>query len=534
MKKISSKNYLKTIYLLQKTIYRDLDIANINEKLYLATKTITRTLKADSCTIKTIENNILIFKAFYGIDKKTVKKLQNEESKCYFDNFIKKGKVVIEENIPATGKCKDCFLINNQKHISCLAVPLKLKNKIVGSITVYTFYKKHFFKKEVKLLKDIASLIAMVIETSRLLKEINKELNFMKTFLNNTTNAIICLNQENKITLWNKTAEIMFGWKEEEVFNSNLPIIRTEDLDSHKKILNELLNNGKNIIALERQYQTKNGELIEAEVSTFPVQDENNKIIGTIGIIKNLTTEKKLSYLKEINNAKSQFISTITHELKQPLTNIKGFTELVLYKENNEEKKKHYLEIVSNESNRMLKMIQDLHDLSNIELGKIKLQKEKINMNELIQAHISNKKILSKIHKLKTSLTKNQLYTHIDKNRIIQVIDNLLNNAMKYSPDGGEIIITTKNYFEDNLNYILVSIKDEGLGIQESDLNNIFKTFYRIEEHRMKNISGTGLGLSVCKSIIDLHQGKIWVESQEDKGSTFHFALPLTQSANNN
>jgi len=228
--------------------------------------------------------------------------------------------------------------------------------------------------------------------------------------------------------------------------------------------------------------------------------------------------------LKELDRMKSEFLSTAAHELRTPLTSILGFSEILLKRKLDEERQNRFLKIINEESVSLSALINDLLDLSRIESGRgFRIKKAPIDIGGIILENVDLFQAQSDKHTFKVDLPGNLPKIELDKDRIGQVMGNLLINAVKFSPEGGEITVSIERV----KGKIEVSVSDTGLGIPKKDLPHIFEKFYRADNASRTAIGGTGLGLAIAKYIIESHGGKIWVESKLGKGSTFTFTLPI-------
>jgi signal transduction histidine kinase len=233
--------------------------------------------------------------------------------------------------------------------------------------------------------------------------------------------------------------------------------------------------------------------------------------------------------LEKLNRSKSEFISIISHELRTPLTTMKGFVKVLLEEDvgalNVQQKK--FLTVVENAVERLSLLISDLLDISRIESGQFKVNIVPTSLDEIITHSVENIKNLveSKNIQLTIKLSKTPPVL-ADRIRIGQVMDNLLSNAVKFTDYNGKITITT----EDRGDWVLVSVKDTGVGIPAKDLDKVFEKFYQVETSAGGRPLGVGLGLAIAKSIIELHNGHIWVESELGKGSNFQFLLPVAKN----
>jgi len=227
---------------------------------------------------------------------------------------------------------------------------------------------------------------------------------------------------------------------------------------------------------------------------------------------------------KQLEKQKDNFIGIVSHELKTPLTSIKAFSQLLEkhLKENQDDKGTLFLSKMTNQMERLTQLMASFVNVYNIQNGKLLLKKENFEIDQLIHQIVSDFKNTSNSHVIKTNFRANKSI-YADPIRIGQVLINLISNAIKYSPEEKTILI--KSSFDGNR--VIVSIQDFGMGIRKEDQEKIFDRFFRIISKNEKSISGLGLGLYISSEIIVQHNGKIWLESQKGKGSTFYFSLPL-------
>ena len=221
---------------------------------------------------------------------------------------------------------------------------------------------------------------------------------------------------------------------------------------------------------------------------------------------------------------KSEFLSTAAHELRTPLTSILGFSEILLERKLEKERLTRFLKIINKESQALSNLVNDLLDVSGIESGRgFKMKKASIELKEVILENVDLFKSQTDKHTFKINIPLHLPKIEADKDRIGQVIENLLSNALNFSPQGGEITVSV----EEANDGVKIIITDEGMGISKKDLPHIFEKFYRADNASRAAIGGTGLGLAIAKYIIESHAGRISVESKLEKGSTFSFTLPL-------
>ncbi len=231
--------------------------------------------------------------------------------------------------------------------------------------------------------------------------------------------------------------------------------------------------------------------------------------------------------LSRINKVQSNFVSVVSHEFRTTLTSIQGFSELICDEEVSIEEVKEYATDINSNALLLNEMISEMLDLERLQSGQIQVKQTMIDLNILLSGIVSAIAALTPHHSFHLQLDETLPSLSVDQDRLIQVFINLVGNAIKYSPAGGEIFIRS----EINNNFAHVSIQDQGIGIPAHALEQIFTPYYRVEAESSRYITGTGLGLSIVRQIIEMHAGKVWVESTHGQGATFHFTLPLSQAA---
>jgi len=287
----------------------------------------------------------------------------------------------------------------------------------------------------------------------------------------------------------------------------------------------------KNIILPSYQQALTSGEYLYEVKVAWP--DKSQHWIRTQGIIifdKNdnpdtiLGTTLDITESKRDEIRKNDFIAMASHELKTPLTSLKAYIQLLAKKLNNydDEFVANALTKAGNQVNKMANLIYGFLDLSRLESGKLQIKMQDFDINKLLAENIAETQLTNTSHTIIFNAD-DVVIVHADRERIGQVINNFLSNAIKYSPKDSTITITTKTCE----NEIQVSVSDMGVGIKPKDQEKLFQRFYRVDNDEIKNISGFGIGLYLANEIIQRHKGKIWVNSEENKGSTFSFSLPI-------
>jgi two-component system sensor histidine kinase KdpD len=239
-----------------------------------------------------------------------------------------------------------------------------------------------------------------------------------------------------------------------------------------------------------------------------------------------LEETRKVEALKELDRMKTELLSTVSHELRTPLGSIKGYATTLLTHGNKlrKDEQREFLEIIDSEADRLRELIENLLDMSRLEAGVLRIDREPARLGRIAREAVRKVQLSATRHEIGIDWPTDDPWVNADEKRIYQVLQNLLTNAMKYSPDGGRIDVKATIERRE----LVVSVADQGLGMPRSELDKIFDRFHRVGGEVSRRIGGTGLGLAICKGLVEAHGGRIWADSQgEGAGSTFSFALPL-------
>ena len=363
-------------------------------------------------------------------------------------------------------------------------------------------------------LNDLSEVIRLTQEN---LEQESKRLNSILSYM---TDGVLATNRRGQITMINDMAKKQLGVQKEDVLNKSiLELLKIEDEYELRDLITQ-------IPELTIDSQDVNGEYLSLRVRFALVRRESGFISGLVAVLHDTTEQEKEERERRL------FVSNVSHELRTPLTSVKSYLEALDEGALYDPVAPDFIKVSLDETNRMMRMVTDLLHLSRIDNATTQLDVELINFTAFI-TFILNRfdKMRSQDDEKKYELVRdypiNSVWIEIDTDKMTQVIDNILNNAIKYSPDGGKIIVSMKTTDDQ----MILSIKDQGLGIPKQDLPKIFDRFYRVDRARSRAQGGTGLGLAIAKEIIKQHNGFIWAKSEYGKGSTFTIVLPYDKDA---
>jgi two-component system phosphate regulon sensor histidine kinase PhoR len=338
------------------------------------------------------------------------------------------------------------------------------------------------------------------------------------------TEGVLVVDGRGRILMVNDTLRRLLSLSWDVSDKMPLEIIRNMELEG---AIRKAIREGENM-ALELDLDKPGERTIEVNVvsivpSDWRTDEDSEGIRGAIAVFHDITR------LKQLEKIRQDFVANVSHELRTPLTTIKGYTETLLDGALKEEVAPEFLQIIQKHADRLTKIVEDLLILSKIETKEFQLKVEAISLPNLMDDIIEFVKESAENKKI--SLSRNEIPSSLvvkaDRSRLEQILINLLDNAIKYTPEGGRVVVSA---VERDSGEIQFSVEDNGIGISKGDLSRIFERFYRVDKGRSKELGGTGLGLSIVKHLVQAHGGRVWVESQMGKGSTFYFTLSTARS----
>lgn len=379
----------------------------------------------------------------------------------------------------------------------------------------YSSQVKIYSNDELGQLGKAFNTLSVRIERSQ--EESDSERRRLDSVLSHMSDGVLATDRHGSVSVVNQMALNLLDTEDDKVIGK--PINEVLGLDESAQ---DLISNQKEIII------TVNGGTHDEtilHVSFSLIKRVTGFVSGSVCVLHDVTEQQKNE------NSQRQFVSNVSHELRTPLTSMRSYLDALsegAWKD--PEIAPRFLKVTQEETERMIRMINDLLSLSRIDRGATKMDLEWVNLNDFV-AHILNRfdmivktdnQIENKKYTIKRELGTQALWVEIDTDKMMQVIDNIMNNAIKYSPDGGVITVRLVQ----NQNHVILSISDQGLGIPRKDLGKIFDRFYRVDKARSRAQGGTGLGLAISKEIVEAHHGRIWADSSEGRGSTFYISLP--------
>ncbi|HQE66186.1 MAG TPA: ATP-binding protein [Bacillota bacterium] len=368
-------------------------------------------------------------------------------------------------------------------------------------------------RDEVGQLTEMFNYLSVRLKST--LDEMSREKNKFETILTNMTDGIIAVNAEGVVIHANPAAYKIFNIREEDLYNRNFD-------DAAEKLdlgitFNDILNDS------DKNYNILSINNLIIKISVVQIINEQNEAEGAMLVLQDVTEQEKLDRMRK------EFVANVSHELRTPLTTIRSYTETLLEGAlDNKEYTMNFLNVINSESERMTRLVKDLLQLSKLDYDKMEWNMKRLSILNILRDCVVKMEMAAKQKNQSLSFEAIGELCEIngDKDRIEQVIINIISNAIKYTPENGSIKMTAKR-LKDNVE---IRIADSGIGIPKEDLPRLFERFYRVDKARSRAMGGTGLGLSIAKNIVEAHKGSIRIESEYGKGSEVIINFPCEES----
>jgi len=403
--------------------------------------------------------------------------------------------------------------------VSVMCVPLLSDNRPVGALTATSRKRNAFQEEDLNLLAAFADQAAIAVKNAALYHRLAEEKQRTEAIIQGLGDGVIVTDAHLNLTLLNPAAAHVLGLTPNSAPDGPLSSIADAALTG---ILSGAADAGDQPVMGEIELAGAGGDHKRVyHVLATTVRDEANAVRNIVAVLRDITSRK------EVEEMKSNFLSVVSHELKTPLHSIKGFVDIILMGKTGHitDTQRDFLTIVKTQTTQLQNQINDLLEFSRLEAGQVKLRLEDTSLPDVASAVIEKLKPQAQDGQITLASAFGDGFPAIraDRSRLEQVLTNLVDNAIKFTAPGGKVSISGEEHGES----VRVAVRDTGIGIPPDALAHVFDRFYQVDGSATRSYRGTGLGLTICKHIVEQHQGRIWVESEQGVGSTFYVELPV-------
>jgi PAS domain S-box-containing protein len=408
-----------------------------------------------------------------------------------------------------------------------IALPMAIGHELVGVVYIFRSYGSSFTRNDVRLLQSFADQAAIAVHNARLYEQVSTEKKRLDAILRHSADGIMILNADLTIDSINLALSRMTGIGIEEAKGLHHDqliqwVHREPGLDIQSAIAGGWPLNEQSVLYVEGDLRHQNNSQLSVGITYAPLFSSTEQLQNIIANVRDITK------FRQAEEAKSTFISVISHELKTPVSLIKGYAS-TLRRDDVEWDRNTLLDglrVIEEEADKLTELIDNLLDATRLQAGTLALQFGSVALDNLAGRLAEKFRTQSANHIIITDFPPNFPSIQGDERRLSQVLSNLISNAIKYSPKGGRITIKGQVLND----AVQISVSDEGIGIAPEQQEHLFERFYRVDNALTRETQGAGLGLYIVRSIVEAHGGRIWVDSSPGQGATFTFTLPLTQA----
>jgi len=475
------------------------------------------------------ETDELVLRIHHGVSPAFVHaEARIGSGECLCGQAVKTRQLLTSDDLAQEGaRTRDACLVEG--FCSCVRLPLLARGEVLGLLAIQSCHRRQFSPEDRELLTAIGNQIGIAIANAQLIEDAERGQATLHSVMNSLVDGLILVDgpekmgRQGRITYINPRAEVILDLPAYVLLGRTVEAMEREIVTRVEEPDHMLAQLKAAVAAVEDTPAIEIG-LVEPKARTlqvrfFPIHEVEGGYLGMGLLVRDITLEKELEEIK------SQLLSTVSHELRTPLASIKGFATTLLRQdvEWDEESRREFLSIIDEESDRLSELIGNLLDMSRIEAGELPVEPEPTDLRPIIDETTTEFQIMTGEHRIQVDAPSELPRVMADPRRARQVLRNLVENAVKYSPGGGEIVIAVQR----KQDMMQVSVDDVGIGIDPEQLDRIFDRFYQVDSASTRKVGGSGLGLAISRAIVEAHGGTIWVDSRPDEGSTFYFTLPL-------
>jgi PAS domain S-box-containing protein len=407
-------------------------------------------------------------------------------------------------------------------------VPIRRGEQVLGVIDLESAKPNAFSESAQQLLITLADRAAVAIENTHLFDMVIDEQSRTKLVLQSIADGVCTVDRDLRIRALNPAAERITGWTESEAHGKLCSAIFCDADDNQAScqctLIQEAMQSGQSVTSAadDPPILARSGKRVYLSSSVAPIYSQDGQLEGAVIAFRDVSSERELDRLK------SDFVSMISHELRSPLANLGAAIELMLDMTQDQDVVQKTLLIARANEERLTRLVEDILSVSRIEAGQMRVHQEPVTLTPILRRAVRLAEAQTEKHHIALQVPDLMPFVIADQSKVEIIVNNLITNAVNYSPDGGRILVKAVGPVDGE---IVISVSDQGVGISLEHQEKIFDRFYRVDTSDGRKVYGHGLGLYISKCLVELQNGRIWVESKEGYGSRFSFSLPAVESA---
>jgi two-component system phosphate regulon sensor histidine kinase PhoR len=472
-------------------------------------------LGAEACAVRTLEDDELVVSAASGAGADEAVGSRTSASAWLSGDVFQSRSPLAIEDAAGDERLLEVDPILAAGYTAYLGVPLSgPEGATAGVLAVYARRARTWRPEEIEALQALAGNTSAALANAELYSRVSLEKERSVAILANIADGIVAVDRDGKVVLWNAAAEDVTGVSQEEAIGRTTIEVLQRRLESE----DDQVQAGQRLVSLMR-----GGEEIWLSLSEAVMRDPLGAVAGRIFAFRDISADRM------VEQVKSEFVAAVSHELRTPLTSIYGFAETLLRQDVpfGEEERRTFVSYIASESERLTEIVDQLLTVARLEAGDLQVELGRIDVGSVVSELVETVEESGAMngHRFEVDLPDEPLAAEADPDKVRQVFNILVENALRYSPRGGTVTVGARR----NADRVEVRVADEGIGIPAAERERIFRKFYRAESAARDGAAGTGLGLFIAKELVTAMGGRIWVDSTEGEGSSFAFELPVAR-----
>jgi PAS domain S-box-containing protein len=472
-------------------------------------------LGADACAVRTLEDEDLVVSAAFGKDAEEAIGTRASAAGWLSGDVFQSRSPLAVEDVSVDDRLVGADPILAAGHAAYLGVPLSgPEGAPAGVLSVYARRPRPWRSEEIEAMQALAANTSAALANAELYSRVSLEKERSVAILANIADGIVAVDRDGEVVLWNAAAEDITGIPQEEAIGRSTLEVLQRQLESEV----DETPSGQRLVSIPR-----GGEEVWLSLSEAIMRDPLGAVAGRIFAFRDISADRM------VEQVKSDFVAAVSHELRTPLTSIYGFAETLLRQDVpfGEEDRRTFLSYIASESERLTEIVDQLLNVARLDAGDLHVELGRIDVGSVVSEVVGTVEESGAVngHRFEVDLPEEPLAAEADPDKVRQVFNILVENALQYSPQGGKVTVGARR----NADRVEVRVNDEGMGIPAAERERIFRKFYRAESAARDGAAGTGLGLFIARELVTAMGGRIWVDSTEGEGSSFTFELPAAR-----
>jgi PAS domain S-box-containing protein len=468
-------------------------------------------LDAEASAVRTLEEEELVVSAASGESADEIVGTRSPSTSWLSGDVFQSLSPLALENAAADDRLRDADPIIAAGYAAYLGVPLSgPEGAPVGVLSVYARRPRTWRPEEIEAMQALAANTSAALANAELYSRVSLEKERSVAILANIADGIVAVDRDGKVVLWNAAAEEITGVPQEEAIGRTTVDVLRHELESG----GDESRSGQRLVSILR-----GADEVWLSLSEAVMRDPLGAVAGRIFAFRDISADRM------VEEVKSDFVAAVSHELRTPLTSIYGFAETLLREDVpfGEEERRIFLGYIASESERLTEIVDQLLNVARLDAGDLQVERGRIDVGSVVSEVVDT--VEANGHRFEVDLPEEPLAAEADPDKVRQVFNILVENALRYSPRGGTVTVGARR----NADRVEVRVADEGIGIPAAERERIFRKFYRAESAARDGAAGTGLGLFIARELVTAMGGRIWVDSIEGEGSSFAFELPAAR-----